>query len=144
MKVKQVQVRPSDRTQNMTAPSFSSFPPSFASFPDIDPGPSKRPSGPSEQFDDKKRKVTGKDKHKKRRSDKDRHKSPTEHYLADDEKLKAREDAKRVESEQSQRLFYSDRKGDALNVQYGGLHAGDVPKYHIYGRMCLHRIFDNV
>ena len=37
----------------------------------------------------------------------------------------------------SYRLFFSDRKPDRLNIQYGGLHAGDVPRYRsIYGR-CL-------
>lgn len=35
----------------------------------------------------------------------------------------------------SYRLFFSDRKPDRLNIQYGGLHAGDVPRYRpIYGR----------
>ncbi|KAJ7630811.1 NRDE-2, necessary for RNA interference-domain-containing protein [Roridomyces roridus] len=30
----------------------------------------------------------------------------------------------------SSRLFYSDRKGDPLNIQYGRLSAREVPKYH--------------
>jgi hypothetical protein len=31
-------------------------------------------------------------------------------------------------------LFYSDRIGDPLNVHYGGLHAGDIPKHHLVAR----------
>ncbi|KAI0080269.1 DUF1740-domain-containing protein [Panus rudis PR-1116 ss-1] len=31
-------------------------------------------------------------------------------------------------------IFYSDRKGDPLNITYGGIHRGDVPKYHLVAR----------
>jgi hypothetical protein len=37
-------------------------------------------------------------------------------YKLDDEKL---------------RTFYSDRKGDPLNVTYGSIHSGQIPKYHL-------------
>jgi hypothetical protein len=40
-----------------------------------------------------------------------------------------------VEKPEFNRFFYSDRKGDSLNVQYDGLHAGDIPKYRIVGGM---------
>lgn len=30
-------------------------------------------------------------------------------------------------------LFYSDRKADDLNVKYGGLHRGDIPRYRRSG-----------
>ncbi|KAJ7293452.1 NRDE-2, necessary for RNA interference-domain-containing protein [Mycena rebaudengoi] len=48
-----------------------------------------------------------------------------------DVKAKDRKDPRDDETDPSHsRLFYSDRKGDPLNIRYGGLHAGDVPKYH--------------
>ncbi|KAJ7783652.1 NRDE-2, necessary for RNA interference-domain-containing protein [Mycena maculata] len=34
------------------------------------------------------------------------------------------------QADSTSRLFYSDRKGDPLNIQYGGLHSREVPKYH--------------
>jgi hypothetical protein len=34
-------------------------------------------------------------------------------------------------------VFYTDRKGDRLNVRYGGLHTADVPKYRLVGgKLC--------
>lgn len=36
--------------------------------------------------------------------------------------------------ESSYRSFYSDRKGDILNISYGGIYAGDVPRYHLVAR----------
>lgn len=129
----------------MSAPSFSSFP-SFASFPESVPGPSKRrsPSPPRSRRKDEKRKdgtrdKTRKDKHK---DDKEKHKRDKrdKHHsdritpiLVDDERLKAEEDRKRKDEKPP--VFYSDRKGDRLNVTYGGLHAGDVPKYRLVGGM---------
>lgn len=35
------------------------------------------------------------------------------------------------------RIFYSDRKPDPLNIQYGGIHARDVPKYYVIARVYL-------
>ncbi|KIJ68583.1 hypothetical protein HYDPIDRAFT_24843 [Hydnomerulius pinastri MD-312] len=56
--------------------------------------------------------------------------------ILDDERLKAEEDRRHLEQDGqehnqwvSRPLFYSDRKGDPLNITYGSLHAGDVPKY---------------
>ncbi|KAF9527838.1 NRDE-2, necessary for RNA interference-domain-containing protein [Crepidotus variabilis] len=40
-------------------------------------------------------------------------------------------DAKSSSALESNQLFYSDRRGDVLNVQYGGLHTGDIPRYHV-------------
>jgi hypothetical protein len=133
----------------MSAPSFSSFPPSFSSFPDLDldPSPSRPASVPPKSWrsgeDEKKKRVShknkldkldkGKDKNKKRKRDHN-----TEAINLDDEKLKAAEDTKRRDGDDFHNIFYSDRKGDHLNVRYGGLHAGDVPKYHLVGRMSIH------
>ncbi|KAH7885897.1 NRDE-2, necessary for RNA interference-domain-containing protein [Phlebopus sp. FC_14] len=54
-----------------------------------------------------------------------------------DERLNSEDDRRRLEQVSSdddewisRPLFYADRKGDPLNVTYGSLHAGDVPKYH--------------
>lgn len=89
---------------------MSSFPPSFSSFPDLYSPPE---SGPS--------------------STKREHKS----------KSKKQRRAKEDQNEKQQiltkvefnRFFYSDRKGDLLNIQYGGFHAGDIPKYRLVGGM---------
>ena len=66
--------------------------------------------------------------------------------ILDDEKLKVEEDRRLAQSGvqqstwDSRPLFFSDRKGDQLNVTYGGIHAGDIPKYHIVDRKSRIRI----
>lgn len=139
----------------MDVPSFSSFPPSFSSFPDLDLDPSKPPKSSSRQADEDRSKR--KDKHRKEKKLKDskhthedlgldrrlrRHRSKERagkevRLPFDDERLKEEEDRWRARSEtqpsSSKVLFYSDRKGDPLNVQYGGLHAASVPRYHLVG-----------
>lgn len=130
---------------NMSAPSFSSFPPSFSSFPDLDPTPSKeREAGSSrkethregkerrEETSSKHRRRDKEDK-KERKREKERHKSRhgNDQPSTRDEGTRDRRDTEPSASEH--RFFYSDRKGDRMNIQYGGLHAGDVPKYHVLG-----------
>lgn len=40
--------------------------------------------------------------------------------------------------EDSYRLYFTDAKGDPLTLQYGGLYAGDIPRYHLHrGKYCL-------
>lgn len=138
----------------MTTPSFSSFPPSFASFPDLDPGPSRntldRTRNESSTDAREKDRIVKKDKN--RRASK-KHKTakhevepvlPNQHghtwkgvSILDDEKIKAEEDRRLAQSDvqesqwDSRPVFFSDRKGDQLNVTYGGIHAGNIPKYHI-------------
>ncbi|KAF9229150.1 hypothetical protein BS17DRAFT_771093 [Gyrodon lividus] len=60
---------------------------------------------------------------------------PTDKILVD-ERLKAEEDRRRLELEGQEHtqwaphpLFYSDRRGDPLNITYGSLNASHVPKY---------------
>lgn len=142
----------------MSAPSFSSFPPSFTSFPDLDPGPSKRSSTPKNDAPSSKKPskhkerddVARKDrkrKHEKHKHDalshSKRHRSEKGYVRPDDDALKAQEDAslRREEAYNIQRpgsppLYFTDRKGDPLNVQYGGLHAGSVPRYYLVGCEC--------
>ena len=89
---------------------MSSFPPSFSSFPDLHSPPEPGPSSTKHQH---------KIKRKKRR--------------------RAKEDENDAKQQNStiefNRFFYSDRKGDLLNIHYGGLHADDIPKYRIVGGM---------
>ncbi|XP_006454634.1 hypothetical protein AGABI2DRAFT_114375 [Agaricus bisporus var. bisporus H97] len=67
---------------------------------------------------------------KRKQRDKDkRAKSPSFRDDAGDQGFSM--DLKR--HEQSYRLYFSDTKGDALTLQYGGLYAGDIPRYHLYG-----------
>ena len=100
---------------SMTSTSF----PSFNSFPELDPGPSNRTP-------------RNNDKHKNRRKkDKHRHPDPT---TLNDECLKTDEDRKSKLKDtggSKPPLYYSDRKGDSLNVTYDTLHAGNIPKYRL-------------
>ncbi|KAG6911532.1 hypothetical protein DXG01_011834 [Tephrocybe rancida] len=111
----------------MSAPSFSSFPPSFSSFPDLEAGPSTHTSDqlPKKSSRDKE---TKRDKNKDKLKNKKRNRGQTKDALGG--KTGHGHDSKPVEKEQS-RLYYSDRRGDPYNIEYGGLHAGDIPKYHI-------------
>ncbi|KAF9015505.1 NRDE-2, necessary for RNA interference-domain-containing protein [Cyathus striatus] len=129
----------------MSAPSFSSFPPSFSSFPELDAGNGRTSqSSNEERIQEQSRKSSrsehnhrkGKEKkrdkesagEKERRKDKDRHRSRHDESRRYDASPKRPVD---IDSEDSHRFFYSDRKGDPLNIIYGGLHAGDVPKYRL-------------
>lgn len=143
----------------MSAPSFSSFPPSFSSFPDLDPGPSK-PS--SSKRDEPQQKDKTREKKEKERRDRDKRKSDKKgekrrrdgHDVLDEERRRRKKEGKQRDDDDSRDitqplepwnvrddteskatpLFYSDRTGDPLNITYGGLHAGDVPKHNLVCR----------
>ena len=89
---------------------MSSFPPSFSSFPDLCSPPEPGPSS-----------------------------TKREHKLKSKKQRRAKEDQNEKQQDLTKvefnRFFYSDRKGDLLNIQYGGLHAGDIPKYRLVGGM---------
>jgi hypothetical protein len=126
----------------MAPPSFSSFPPSFTSFPDLGPGPSTRTK--HERGKDKVPHVNSiKSREKRKEGKRGRKGSSRDAHvtvdLSNDERVKAKEDAQFYD-DGSTRPFYSDRKGDPLNIRYGGLHAGDVPKYRLVNRMCLYTV----
>ncbi|KAI6104062.1 NRDE-2, necessary for RNA interference-domain-containing protein, partial [Pisolithus croceorrhizus] len=58
-----------------------------------------------------------------------------------DERNKQDEDRRLAAQDHSQRSFFSDRKGDPLNITYGGIHAGDLPKYRPVNRKyCLRSV----
>ncbi|KAJ2919274.1 hypothetical protein MD484_g1134, partial [Candolleomyces efflorescens] len=122
--------------------------PSFTSFPQLEAEPS-RPQSPSYESQIKsERRKHGKsgssskrrdherrrDLSKERRRDKDRH-NRREKEKHRDKDGNRREDERRGRADdtvdESYRLFFSDRRPDHLNVQYGGLHAGDIPKYRM-------------
>jgi hypothetical protein len=104
----------------MTAPSFSSFAPSFSSFPDLD----------TDSKDDYKHETADKKRRKKHKHKKERNKSREGSPF----RQKGGQDGASKDTLQD-RLFYSDRRGDFLNIQFGGLHVGDVPKYHVVDSM---------
>ena len=150
---------PSSTYMSMPA---SPFPPSFSSFPDIDPGPSNRapsptrnePHGHHHRDDFSRRDKSAKRIHRDKdrpSSKREKHLSPSDNWRTneppavdpplDDERLKANEDRRRLEQQGQEHdrwvprpLFYSDRKGDSLNLTYGRLHTGDVPKYRPVAR----------
>lgn len=101
----------------MFIPSFSSFP-SFDSS-EIEPGPSQ--SHKSEAGKAKK-----KEKKKSHRKDHSRkHGRDTSESAAD---------APFNEEAEATKLYYSDRKADHLNIEYGRLYQGDIPKYSVVNR----------
>ncbi|KAK0208141.1 NRDE-2, necessary for RNA interference-domain-containing protein [Desarmillaria ectypa] len=106
----------------MSAPSFPSFPPSFESFPeDLSNDP-----GPSRPRDDNKHR-----KHSHREKDfKETTREKVKKYRREHRDRKATESDDISET----RFFYSDRHGDPLNLQYGSLHKGDIPKYKCINR----------
>ncbi|KAH9064097.1 DUF1740-domain-containing protein [Lactarius vividus] len=132
-------------------PSFSSFPPSFGSFPDVEDSSARykevsstsgERKGLREKDDRKKRKRDKREKHanQSQTSSHERgrkgHNFKADGYVLDDERMKAEEESSsRMAKQQdvSQLAFFSDRKGDPLNVQYGGIYSKEVPKYHLVG-----------
>ncbi|KAK7059081.1 hypothetical protein VNI00_001705 [Paramarasmius palmivorus] len=109
-------------------PSFSSFPPSFDSFPDLDAGPSViKDTATRELSSQKKDKSKKKDKTKHRDKDSRKKRRRDEHFSEDD-------NITYRSSDSNSRLFYSDWKGDPLNIQYGGIHKGDIPRYNTVNR----------
>lgn len=143
-------------------PSFSSFPPVFSSFPDLEPGPSKPKPGPSTPPRKKHRgesagetKRADKGKHEKRtkeregerseRKKKSRKRRGSSHTYSDEEGHSAAQGTAlySADSDSATRLFYSDRKGDILNVKYGNLHVGDVPKHYLLASECCIRLLDD-
>jgi hypothetical protein len=124
--------------------------PTFASFPYLDVGPSNDPAKVSRtsksRKDGKKRSKKG-DEHKKKRTrhhrvesdplnDFDGEKRPNlidERQKAEEDRIYRNEDAT-IGGDGALPLFYSDRRGDSLNVRFGGLHAGDVPKHFLVDR----------
>ncbi|KIP12478.1 hypothetical protein PHLGIDRAFT_97829 [Phlebiopsis gigantea 11061_1 CR5-6] len=128
-----------------TPPSFSSFPPTFGSFPDIEAGPSKPKPSLTEEHKTKSRKGH-KDKHDRDRRkegveyDDHRRKKDSKKYRKDKDVFPEGKDTRRADfsvestAELASRSFYSDRKGDVMNVTYGGLHTGDVPRYNMVSK----------
>ena len=129
-----------------TPPSFSSFPPSFGSFPDVENSSAREPSSTSSQrrkelrekdeASIRKKKRDRRDKHAKQSSHERAQNSKADGYVLDDERIKAAEMLSRTSKEQdvTRLAFFSDKKGDPLSVQYGGIYSREVPKYHLVGR----------
>ncbi len=129
--------------EKMSTPSFSSFPPSFLTFPDLesvsnpDPGNKILSSKEDRRHEKKKRGESSSDHHRNREEKKDRKRrkersgSPhgNGHFPLREGGSPLQRDNNSRHSDYD-RLFYSDRRGDPLNVQYGGLHTGDIPRYH--------------
>jgi len=110
----------------------SSFPPSFSSFPDFDAlskSKSERTAS-TEDFKQEKKKKHGPSskKEKRRKREKESRRGSRERTPPPEDPSPKHEDSRQFEQN---RFFYSDRKGDPLNIQYGGLHAGDIPRYHV-------------
>ncbi|KAF9462110.1 NRDE-2, necessary for RNA interference-domain-containing protein [Collybia nuda] len=112
-------------------------PPSFASFPKLDTHLSKYSDIESRNL--KEHPVeSGKSRHNKRKEKKRKQRGRSKDVdsiplPSDDERRKTIEDVHLRDSGLT-RFFYSDKKGDPLNLRYGGLCAGDVPKYSLVDR----------
>ena len=123
---------------------LSSLPPTFSSFPDFDEGtthnPSNSKSSRRHQREKRKKKSEGHRTGKQTtRCDKTQHDPAFDRdrkRVEDDEKEKIPPpETQLVES--TQHIFYSDQKGDQMNLQYGALHSGDIPKYRPVGGKCF-------
>ncbi|KAI0652187.1 DUF1740-domain-containing protein [Trametes meyenii] len=85
---------------------------------------------PSEQEE----RTDGRHRHRRRSRSHERRK---DYGRGDDERKKAEEDRRNQHDEsdlagvRESLVYFTDRKGDPLNVRYGGLHAGDVPKHRL-------------
>ena len=112
----------------MSTPSF----PSFASFPDINSEESSSRNEPGHRRkdkDDKRKRKDDKHNHHKGERDRKRHRPQTDDVVKPSTMLAGSEG-------ETWRLFYSDRRGDMLNIQFGGLHVGHIPKYHLVDGKC--------
>lgn len=131
--------------EEMSTPSFSSFIPSFSTFPDLESASNSRPgnsalSSKEDRRHEKKKKTDGLSAHRRSREERKIKKRRKERSMSshgrgcsltrEKERSLQRNDNEYQHSEYD-RLFYSDRRGDPLNIQYGGLHAGDIPRYHV-------------
>ncbi|KAL6310050.1 DUF1740-domain-containing protein [Sparassis latifolia] len=142
-------------------PSFSSFPDLEAgtskttSIPKDRDQDDKRRGKKREGRDTKSKDRDTKDKKRKHerhyQKERDKEESRSRQHSKDreqvyggfnDERLKAAEDSRELgrvddagsSGAMSPPLYFTDRKGDALNVRFGGLHAGDIPRYTIVDR----------
>jgi hypothetical protein len=144
-------------------PSFSSFPPSFDSFPDLGDSSRKNPETVTsstraarqrdfrhedKQSDRRKKKQDRRDRRSNlgrvpssERGSRSRDSQGHGQAFHDDERKKAEEDSARRAGQQdvSQPVFFSDKKGDPLSIQYGGIYSRDIPKYHLVGSGCCWR-----
>lgn len=143
----------------MPPPSFSSFPPIFNSFPDLDapnaPGSSTQgrhddPGSPrrnEKHTKDRKRdkdedraeraKRRKKEKRRDRGNVSDGSQDNSQERLPGSRSRRHRNDVGRSDEaaqRMQSRLFYEDHRGDGLNVKFGGLYAGDIPKYSLARR----------
>lgn len=129
----------------MPTPSSSSFLYSLAS-----QGPSERTTkNDSDKYLDRRRerdRVDSRERKKRRKAGKEKrkHKKEEAEILQNGESasiIPDRPNFKTLDDESAWRLFYSDKRGDMLNIQFGGLHVGDVPKYHLVGGMSFSYLF---
>ena len=150
----------------MSAPSFSSFPPSFGSFPDLEPEEEKPSSSSKPSRKEEAREYRSdrsqhrhrsrghesrsykdrKDSEDRRKKEKHRHKEKTRHDdYEDDERTKREEDREAKLGTMYKSgvpgLFIVDKAGDPMNIVYGGLHAGDIPRYRRFGCECFGLVF---
>ena len=144
-------------------PSFASFPdldpgPSSRASPpptskDKERKRHKKSRGGEDRESGREQKKKSKhDKHESRRDRRDSRRSslsrspPRQKHdryeMSEDERRKLEEDRKHrrdyVEKPDAKEglVYFTDRRGDPQILQYGGLYAGDVPKYYLVGRKC--------
>lgn len=124
----------------MSGPSFSSFPPSFGSFPETLDENSESNRLPQKKEDSKsERKHRPGKESRSGKKDKKRHRetrrSDKYDYGDDESKRDTSRQGTRwnVHDAAEPNLFVVDKTGDPMNVVYGGLHAGDIPRYKRFG-----------
>lgn len=132
---------------------MSGFVPSFSSFPDLD-SQEQRNKKEHKSRKDKDKGRSREEEHRHRRRSRSRSPSHERSHkrhkhssqkgdkeilssrFEDDDRIKAKQDRERKELEDDSALsreYFVDKRGDSLNIKYGGLHQGDVPKFRRAG-----------
>lgn len=138
----------------MSAPSFSSFPPSFGSFPDLEKREDKKGSdklsrkdGESREEKPTKNKQPHGDRNKRsHRRGRDNKKIRDGDKRKDGKSIRSERDDEQVKREEDRHarlgatydvgtpgLFMVDKTGDPMNIVYGGIHGGEIPRYRRVG-----------
>jgi len=124
-------------------PSFSSFP-DFVNEGQVKSKDRKEHKSRKEKHQSRKKLESSRRRRSRSRSPnesnrKNRHsrdeREKTSHFVeARDEELKAKEDRELASLEDRHAWsYFVDKRGDKMNIIYGGMHSGDIPKFHRTG-----------
>ena len=105
--------------------------PSFSSFPDLEGGSNSQSVSVAKHEGRKKHKKSTKGKHKDGNAQ-DRHEGRSDSYQHRSQTVET-SDSVEGNTQGSLKSFFSDHKGDALNIRFGSLNSSDIPRYRPIG-----------